>query len=139
MVAGYTIIVLSVFVSAADPCQPNPCEHGGECHHFGGGYVCQCDVQCACAYHDVGANCEHVKGNYEPFLQRFQHLIIHVQPDTRLRFRFAFWNIMQFFYNLRLILTLMQNNAINSLSASLLLNIFLSFEVGIAHAIANFK
>ena len=27
----------------------------------------------------------------------------------------------------------------NSLSASLLLNIFLSFEVGIAHAIANFK
>ena len=28
---------------------------------------------------------------------------------------------------------------INSLSASLLLNIFLSFEVGIAHAIANFK
>ena len=29
--------------------------------------------------------------------------------------------------------------AINSLSASLLLNIFLSFEVGIAHAIANFK
>ena len=26
-----------------------------------------------------------------------------------------------------------------SLSASLLLNIFLSFEVGIAHAIANFK
>ena len=30
-------------------------------------------------------------------------------------------------------------NIINSLSASLLLNIFLSFEVGIAHAIANFK
>ena len=29
--------------------------------------------------------------------------------------------------------------ALNSLSASLLLNIFLSFEVGIAHAIANFK
>ena len=29
--------------------------------------------------------------------------------------------------------------SINSLSASLLLNIFLSFEVGIAHAIANFK
>ena len=29
--------------------------------------------------------------------------------------------------------------AINSLSASLLLNISLSFEVGIAHAIANFK
>ena len=29
--------------------------------------------------------------------------------------------------------------AVNSLSASLLLNIFLSFEVGIAHAIANFK
>ena len=28
---------------------------------------------------------------------------------------------------------------VNSLSASLLLNIFLSFEVGIAHAIANFK
>ena len=28
---------------------------------------------------------------------------------------------------------------LNSLSASLLLNIFLSFEVGIAHAIANFK
>ena len=28
---------------------------------------------------------------------------------------------------------------INSLGASLLLNIFLSFEVGIAHAIANFK
>ena len=28
---------------------------------------------------------------------------------------------------------------INSLSASLLLNIFRSFEVGIAHAIANFK
>ena len=28
---------------------------------------------------------------------------------------------------------------INSLSASLLLNIFLSFEVGIAHANANFK
>ena len=28
---------------------------------------------------------------------------------------------------------------INSLSASLLLNIFLSFEAGIAHAIANFK
>ena len=28
---------------------------------------------------------------------------------------------------------------INSLSASLLLNISLSFEVGIAHAIANFK
>ena len=28
---------------------------------------------------------------------------------------------------------------INSLSASLLLNIFLPFEVGIAHAIANFK
>ena len=28
---------------------------------------------------------------------------------------------------------------INSFSASLLLNIFLSFEVGIAHAIANFK
>ena len=27
----------------------------------------------------------------------------------------------------------------NSLSASLLLNIFLSFEVGIAHAIANFN
>ena len=27
----------------------------------------------------------------------------------------------------------------NSSSASLLLNIFLSFEVGIAHAIANFK
>ena len=27
----------------------------------------------------------------------------------------------------------------NSLNASLLLNIFLSFEVGIAHAIANFK
>ena len=27
----------------------------------------------------------------------------------------------------------------NSLSASLLLNIFLSFEVGIAHAIANIK
>ena len=27
----------------------------------------------------------------------------------------------------------------NSLSAALLLNIFLSFEVGIAHAIANFK
>ena len=27
----------------------------------------------------------------------------------------------------------------NSLSASLLLNISLSFEVGIAHAIANFK
>ena len=27
----------------------------------------------------------------------------------------------------------------NSLSASLLLNIFLSFEVGIAHATANFK
>ena len=27
----------------------------------------------------------------------------------------------------------------NSLSASLLLNILLSFEVGIAHAIANFK
>ena len=31
------------------------------------------------------------------------------------------------------------NHLINSLSASLLLNIFLSFEVGIAHAIANFK
>ena len=30
-------------------------------------------------------------------------------------------------------------NRLNSLSASLLLNIFLSFEVGIAHAIANFK
>ena len=29
--------------------------------------------------------------------------------------------------------------ALNYLSASLLLNIFLSFEVGIAHAIANFK
>ena len=29
--------------------------------------------------------------------------------------------------------------AFNSLSASLLLNIYLSFEVGIAHAIANFK
>ena len=29
--------------------------------------------------------------------------------------------------------------SVNSLSASLLLNIFLSFEVGIAHAIANFK
>ena len=28
---------------------------------------------------------------------------------------------------------------VDSLSASLLLNIFLSFEVGIAHAIANFK
>ena len=28
---------------------------------------------------------------------------------------------------------------LNSLSASLLLNIFLSFEVGFAHAIANFK
>ena len=28
---------------------------------------------------------------------------------------------------------------VNSLSDSLLLNIFLSFEVGIAHAIANFK
>ena len=28
---------------------------------------------------------------------------------------------------------------VNSLSASLLLNIFLSLEVGIAHAIANFK
>ena len=28
---------------------------------------------------------------------------------------------------------------VNSLSASLLLNIFFSFEVGIAHAIANFK
>ena len=28
---------------------------------------------------------------------------------------------------------------VSSLSASLLLNIFLSFEVGIAHAIANFK
>ena len=67
MFVGYTIIVLLVFVSAADPCQPNPCEHGGECHHFGGGYVCQCEVQCTCAYHDVGANCEHVRGNYEPF------------------------------------------------------------------------
>ena len=31
------------------------------------------------------------------------------------------------------------DDVINSLSASLLLNIFLSFEVGIAHAIANFK
>ena len=31
------------------------------------------------------------------------------------------------------------NKWVNSLSASLLLNIFLSFEVGIAHAIANFK
>ena len=31
------------------------------------------------------------------------------------------------------------NLHVNSLSASLLLNIFLSFEVGIAHAIANFK
>ena len=31
------------------------------------------------------------------------------------------------------------SSIINSLSASLLLNIFLSFEVGIAHAIANFK
>ena len=31
------------------------------------------------------------------------------------------------------------SSLINSLSASLLLNIFLSFEVGIAHAIANFK
>ena len=31
------------------------------------------------------------------------------------------------------------NRPVNSLSASLLLNIFLSFEVGIAHAIANFK
>ena len=30
-------------------------------------------------------------------------------------------------------------HTINSLSASLLVNIFLSFEVGIAHAIANFK
>ena len=29
--------------------------------------------------------------------------------------------------------------SVNSLSASLVLNIFLSFEVGIAHAIANFK
>ena len=29
--------------------------------------------------------------------------------------------------------------SINSLSASLLLNILLSFEVGIANAIANFK
>ena len=32
-----------------------------------------------------------------------------------------------------------RTNLFNSLSASLLLNIFLSFEVGIAHAIANFK
>ena len=31
------------------------------------------------------------------------------------------------------------HKCLNSLSASLLLNIFLSFEVGIAHAIANFK
>ena len=30
-------------------------------------------------------------------------------------------------------------SALTLLSASLLLNIFLSFEVGIAHAIANFK
>ena len=33
----------------------------------------------------------------------------------------------------------LKNSLVNSLSASLLLNIFLSFEVGIAHAIANFK
>ena len=31
------------------------------------------------------------------------------------------------------------NCIINSLTASLLLNIFISFEDGIAHAIANFK
>ena len=31
------------------------------------------------------------------------------------------------------------DSLVNSLSASLLLIIFLSFEVGIAHAIANFK
>ena len=37
------------------------------------------------------------------------------------------------------ILVLYRQHDINSLSASLLLNIFLSFEVGIAHAIANFK
>ena len=35
--------------------------------------------------------------------------------------------------------TAIDHVSINSLSASLLLNIFLSFEVGIAHAIANFK
>ena len=35
--------------------------------------------------------------------------------------------------------TKMKNVLLNSLSASLLLNIFLSFEVGIAQAIANFK
>ena len=32
-----------------------------------------------------------------------------------------------------------RNPGLNSLNASLLLNIFISFEVGIAHAIANFK
>ena len=42
----------------------------------------------------------------------------------------------QQFCNLKKIIL---QNTLNSLGASLLLNIFLSFEVGIAHAIANFK
>ena len=53
------------------------------------------------------------------------------------------YDYFKLFFFLRKVLTLillrLYTYGFNSLSASLLLNIFLSFEVGIAHAIANFK
>ena len=50
--------------------------------------------------------------------------------------------VLRNYHQLKVLFTFVEriySAVFNSLSASFLLNIFLSFEVGIAHAIANFK
>ena len=63
---------------------------------------------------------------------------IHIYKELYLQL----FRLVNYLYNFRIYVYVMHLTIItlfNSLSASLLLNIFLSFEVGIAHAIANFK
>ena len=79
-----------------------------------------------CVWRTVSSQSSHHP--QEVLLAQFS-LYVHksgLKPDS---FHFIFIGLLWNNFNL----------SVNSLSASLLLNIFLSFEVGIAHAIANFK